>query len=187
MNRPTQEELNQFAVAYETRFADAIELGFTAYSTVPAAHKLQFRKRTQSSAVNDFIINAAKVAFSDVPEANWVSKHGVEILQIPFGKRIVRAKFKMLSPNRRPSNIATQSVLNFLNQLMLDGFEPNVNLIAGYIYNPTRTAPSAKYLICPDGPVNRWEYPLETGQAIGAEQFQESPDRGGSPSRISQS
>ena len=120
MNRPTQEELDQFAVAYEPCFANAIELGFTAYSTVPAGHKLQFRKRTQSSAVNDFIINAAKVAFNDVAEANWVTEHGVEILQIPFGKRIVRAKFKMLSPNRRPSNIATQSVLNFLNQFMLD-------------------------------------------------------------------
>lgn len=188
MNRRTREELNEFAVAYETRFADAIELGFTAYSTIAAGHKTQFRNRTQSSAVNDFIINAAKSSFNDVPGVNWVSEHGVEILQIPFRKRIIRTKFKMLSPNRRPSNIATQSVLDFLNQpqLMLEGFDPNVNLIAGYVYNPTRTATRAKYLVCPNGPVNIWDYSLVTRETVSPGLLLENNGRDASQKRVSQ-
>lgn len=122
---------------------------------------------TRANFINDHMIFRAKVNLGGHPDVKFIKKNGRTHLLICNKFEV---KLKKLNANRRPSNLITQAVFEFNNQIPANlpyqyAFDeilnPITNLIAGYQLNRLKTSIEAVFIVCPEGKSNKWEWRLD--------------------------
>jgi hypothetical protein len=123
--------------------------------------RYRHRKRTDSSIINDLIVDQARQNFADIPGVEFTDRYKCFLLGF-FGRWVV--KFKKLDENLRPAISDTQTFLDFVNQQAapeLPGAEGPTNLHLGYLrLNQVALEDSSVFLVCPQGRRLSWEWEL---------------------------
>jgi hypothetical protein len=121
----------------------------------------------KASFINDHMVYHARELMGKHPDVAFVPRNGRTHLLI---KQRVEIKLKKLNSRRRSSNIVTDAVLRYNNQLPLplpfqmgfpDFIDPITHLIAGYQTNRLKTGIEAVYIVCPLGKRNKWEWRID--------------------------
>jgi len=121
----------------------------------------------KASFINDHMVYHARRLMGNHPDVSFVSRNGRTHLLIKQG---VEIKLKKLNTRRRSSNVLTDAVWRYNNQLPLPypfqpelpGFmDPITHLIAGYQTNRLKTGIEAVYIVCPLGKLNKWEWRID--------------------------
>jgi hypothetical protein len=147
---------------------ESIVTGFEDYfKKVPDESRAICSATTRANFINDHMIYHARDKMKAHSQVQFVLRRGRTHLIISEQLEI---KLKKLNRNRRPSNIITQEVSDYHNQIPLkcpqqlefpDMLNPIANLIAGYQLNSIKTGIEAVYVVCPQGSRNRWELKLD--------------------------
>jgi len=149
---------------------ESIVSGFEDYFVkVPEESRAICSATTRANFINDHMIYHASDRVKDHPDVQFIMRRGRTHLIIGEGLEV---KLKKLNLNRRPSNILTQEVSNYHDQIPLKYphpqqlefpgmLNPIANLIAGYQLNRIKTGIQAVYVVCPQGSRNRWEWELD--------------------------
>jgi hypothetical protein len=121
----------------------------------------------KASFINDHMVYHAKRLMGDHPDVSFVPRNGRIHLLV---KQRVEIKLKKLNTRRRASNVLTNAVWRYNNQLALPyPFQPELpgfvdsitHLIAGYQTNRLKTGIEAVYIVCPLDKLNRWEWRID--------------------------
>lgn len=144
---------------------DAILSGLALYDD-PAHYSAEARRdhtvSIQAQIRNGHIVGSAKRAVVDRPDFKVRVVRGRLLFRI---EDRVDVSFKKLSATLRPRNYPTKQSQNFQDQLSLqqspllsDGI-PNAvtHVVAGYAATDAAQTQFEIYVVCPDGPNNRWE------------------------------
>lgn len=160
------EELIGSELAY--LILESVLAGFEDYSKhVSDESRAICSLATKASFINDHMLHHARRLMGKHPDVRFVLRNGRDHLLI---KQRVEVKLKKLNHTRRPSNILTEAVWKYNNQLPLpfspqlelpDFLNPITHLIAGYQTNRLKTGVEAVYIVCPLGEVNRWEWRID--------------------------
>ena len=122
---------------------------------------------TKANFINDHMVFHAIEKLNGHPNVRFIKRHARTHLMI---SERFELKLKKLNRNRRPSNILTQAVFAFHNQIppeppyqleFSDMLDPITNLIAGYQQNKLKTGIEAVYIVCPKGTHNKWEWKID--------------------------
>lgn len=147
---------------------ESILAGFKDYSeNVSDKSRTICSLATKAYFINDHMIHRARELMGNHPDVSFVSRNGRPHLLI---KKQVEIKLKKLNNRRGSSNILTEAVWKYNNQLPLpfspqlelpDFINPITHLIAGYQTNRLKTGVEAVYIVCPLGKINRWEWRID--------------------------
>ncbi len=137
------------------------------YSNVSDSSRGICSSTTKANFINDHMIFHARANLDGHPAVKFLKRNGrVHLLVCDK----IEIKLKKLNANRRPSNLPTQAVFEFNNQLSSDTnyqlafkdiLNPITNLIAGYQLNRLKTGIEAVFMVCPEGKNNKWEWRLD--------------------------
>jgi len=147
---------------------ESVNVGFKDYSdNVTEKSRAICGPSAKASFINDHMVYHARELMGKHPDVAFVSRNGRTHLLI---KQRVEIKLKKLNSGRRSSNIVTDAVWKYNNQLPLpfpfqmgfpDFIDPITHLIAGYQTNRLKTGIEAVYIVCPLGKRNKWEWRID--------------------------
>lgn len=151
---------------YQATMWSIVKDGVTDYVTDYAALRRRHSLRSQSSIINDLMVERAKQHFSDMPGVRFIRRgNGFRIL---LGDDYV-IKLKKLNQKLQASNVMTQAVFAFITQapgasaqLQLKGMPPPpTNLHLGYQLKGVELTNPNIWVVCPDGMKVGWEWELK--------------------------
>jgi hypothetical protein len=156
-----QRELGVYIDYFVSTVQEGLKL-FREYGPMRFRH----RRRTDSSIINDLIVDQAKINFSGLPGVSFTDRYAVFMLG--FHSSYV-VKIKKLDKNLRSKNIQTDNVLDFVGQTPeIPGAEGPTNLHLGYQrQSSSELETSTIWLVCPDGPRRiAWEWSLDSSSGL---------------------
>jgi hypothetical protein len=158
---------------YQATMWSIVKDGVTDYVTDYAALRRRHSLRSQSSIINDLMVERAKQHFASQLGVRFIRRgNGFQIL---LGQDYV-IKLKKLNKKLQASNIMTQAVFAFITQdaasgsaqLHLKGMPPlPTNLHLGYQLKGVELTNPNIWVVCPDGMKVGWEWELKnTGAEV---------------------
>lgn len=142
-------ELQPYIADMET----CITAGLRRYATDHKQLRHGYSRRSESSLINDCMLNEVRRVFSSKPGVNVLVKRNSAMLNIG-GKYLLR--FKKLDHRRGASYIRTGVAVRFAAQLTLVDGAKTTNLFVGYVRDDGELLKSTAWIMCPAGDRIAW-------------------------------
>lgn len=182
-NELEDEILRCISPEYQQIFYTAIVKAIEKYEKLSASiPDTEFNKRTRANMINDFICENIKEEVKKYPAGKLYASEKYNALKLSIENGKILARFKKMSSAGATSNILTQQVLDFENQINLFYDKPTININVGYVYDGL----DYKMLLShPNGSGKiDWTYPLEPSAPGVTNMTNQTASNKSTPARI---